>query len=81
MENYLVVEYDKNNKKKLFKFLKLGNFRWASGRVFDDEEHCFPFCIDIERRVVYMTNIYFLNEYKRQGYKRISVSDFIKKVL
>ncbi|MBR7172689.1 MAG: hypothetical protein IKD36_02740 [Clostridia bacterium] len=81
MENCLVVEYDEKNKKELYEFLKLGNFRWANGRDFSDEEHCFPFCIDTERKVVYMTNIYFLKEYKEQGYKRISVSDFINKVM
>lgn len=81
MKNCVVVEYNENDKKQLYDFLKLGSYKWANGRNFSNDEHCFPFCIDTERKVVYMTNIYFLKEYKEQGYKKISVADFINKVL
>ena len=81
MENCLVVEYDENNKKELYKFLKLGSYKWANGRDFAEEKFCFPFCIDTERKVVYVTNVYFLKEFKNQGYEIITVKDFINKVL
>ena len=80
MENCLVVKYDETDKKELYEFLKLGCYKWANGRDFSDEKHCFPFCIDTERKVIYMTNIYFLKEFKSQGYEMITVEDFINKV-
>lgn len=80
MENCCVVKYDKNNKRELYEFLRLGSYRWANGKDFLEDVHYFPFCIDTERKVVYVTNVYFLNEYKKQGHELISVEDFINKI-
>ena len=80
MENCFVVSYDIKERNKFYLFLKLLGFKWANGKELDNQEHCFPFCIDIKRKVVYMTNTNFLREFFSQGHKMISVNKFKKVV-
>ena len=80
MENCYVVNYENKEKNKFYLFLKLLGFKWANGKSLDFQEQTFPFCIDIERKVVYLTNTNFLREYANQGKKMVSVKKF-KKVL
>lgn len=80
MFNCYVVNFQKQEKNKFYLFLKLLGFRWASERAEIKQDFEFPFCIDIERKVVYVTNSNFLKEFESQGRKMISVSSF-KKVL
>ena len=76
MENCVVVDYEVKEKNKFYLFLKLLGFRLANGKEFEIQEHCFPFCIDVKRKVVYVTNVNFLREFENQGYKMISVDKF-----
>ena len=78
MENCVVVDYEIKERNKFYLFLKLLGFRLANGKEFEIQEHCFPFCIDVKRKVVYVTNTNFLREFARQGHKMISVNKFRK---
>lgn len=78
MENCVVVDYEVNEKNKFYLLLKLLGYKWANGKAINNEEHCFPFCIDVKRKVVYMTNTNFLREFSNQGNKMISFNDFKK---
>lgn len=80
MENCYVVDYELKERNKFYLFLKLLGFKWANGDEIENQEHCFPFCIDIQRKVVYVTNTNFLKEFANQGKKMVSVKKF-KKVL
>lgn len=80
MENCFVVNYELKERNKFYLFLKLLGFKWANGKEFEGEEHCFPFCIDVKRKVIYITNSNFLREFSSQGNKMISVNKF-KKVM
>ncbi len=78
MENCFVVNYEDKEKDKIYLFLKLLGFKWASERQEGLQENCFPFCIDVKRKVVYVTNTNFLREFHSQGYKMISFNKFKK---
>ncbi|MBQ4542515.1 MAG: hypothetical protein IJA23_06715 [Clostridia bacterium] len=80
MENCFVVNYDIKERKELYLFLRLLGYKWANGKKIENQEHCFPFCIDIKRKVVYMTNTNFLREFSGQGHKMISFNEFKKVV-
>ena len=59
-------------------------YAWAEhdlkDKEFESEDNCFPFCIDVKRKVIYITNANFLREFASQGNKMISVNKF-KKVM
>ncbi len=78
MENCFVVCYEIKERDKFYLFLKLLGYKWANGKSINNEEHCFPFCIDVKRKVVYMTNTNFLREFSNQGNKMISFNEFKK---
>ena len=80
MENCFVVNYNIKERNKFYLFLKLLGYKWANGKDFENEEQSFPFCIDIKRKVIYMTNINFLREFENQGHKMISFNEFKKVV-
>lgn len=80
MENCFVVSYEIKERNKFYLFLKLLGFKWANGKAIENAEHCFPFCIDVQRKVVYVTNVNFLREFKNQGHEMISFNEF-KKVM
>ena len=80
MENCFVVSYDIKERNKLYLFLKLLGYKWANGEAIENQEHCFPFCIDVKRKVVYMTNTNFLREFSGQGHKMITFNEFKKMV-
>lgn len=77
MKNCYVIDYKENERQEFCLFLKLLGFKWANGKsILQNEKHCFPFCIDVERKVVYLTNVYFLKEFKEQGGQFVSVDTF-----
>ena len=76
MENCYVVQFKENEKKEFCLFLRLFGFKWANGKSFGDEPHQFPFCIDVKRKVVYLTNVNFLREFKNQGGEMVGVQVF-----
>ena len=80
MENCYVVDYQAKEKNKFYLFLKLLGFKLANGESIENQEHKFPFCIDIQRKVIYVTNTNFLKEFASQGKKMVSVHKF-KKIL
>ena len=80
MGKFYVVDYDLKERNELYLFLKLLGFKWANGESINSQDHCFPFCIDVQRKVVYMTNTSFLREFKSQGGEMIGVSQFKKEI-
>ena len=80
MENCFVVDYEIKERNKFYLFLKLLGFKLANGEELNSNKNCFPFCIDVKRKVVYVTNSNFLREFKNQGHKMISVNKFKKVV-
>lgn len=80
MGKFYVVSFSGEEFQELYLYLKLFGYKFANGKTPSKEDGRFPFCIDIERKVVYLTNVCFLKAFKQQGGEFLSVDNFKKAI-
>ena len=80
MGKFYVVSFSGEEFQELYLYLKLFGYKFANGKSLDKKDVHFPFCIDIERKVVYLTNVCFLKAFKQQGGEFLTVENFKKAV-